>query len=62
VLYLLNAVSLVLVLIADFAIIFSGKFPFGMHRFDVGILRWQYRVYAYWAGLSDHYPPFSLSS
>ena len=62
VLYFLGVLTLVMVLIANVAILFSGKFPLGMHRFVVGVLRWQYRVSAYIFGLTDRYPPFSLAS
>jgi hypothetical protein len=58
----LNALALVVSLIATVAIVFSGKYPLGLHRFVTGILRWEYRVIAYWAGVSDIYPPFSLEA
>jgi hypothetical protein len=51
----------VVVFIAKFAILFSGSFPEGMHRFVVGVTRWQMRISAYMLGLTDKYPPFSMN-
>jgi len=48
------------VFIAKFAILFTGSFPEGMHRFVVGVTRWQLRTQAYQLGLTDKYPPFSM--
>ncbi len=59
-LFLILAVFVVL-FIADFAILFTGSFPAGMHRFVVGVGRWSTRVNAYIYALTDRYPPFSLS-
>jgi urea transporter len=54
------AVSIV-VLIAFFAILFTGRYPRGMFDFVVGTTRWYARVnaYAFWL-MTDRYPPFSL--
>ena len=49
----------VVVFIAQFAILFTGAFPEGMHSFCVGVSRWSTRVIAYMLGLTDRYPPFS---
>ena len=54
------AVALLLVL-AWFIILVTGRFPRGMFNFVVGVLRWGWRETAYVSLLStDHYPPFSL--
>jgi hypothetical protein len=50
----------VVVFVAQFAILFSGAFPEGMHAFCVGVSRWSNRLTAYMFGLTDAYPPFSL--
>lgn len=41
-------------------ILFTGQLPEGIHRFAEGTLRWGARTYAWIAGLTDTYPPFSL--
>jgi hypothetical protein len=46
--------------IAWFAILLTGRFPQGLHRFGVGVLQWNIRVEAYVLLLYDEYPPFSL--
>lgn len=46
-------------LIAFFAVLFTGKYPKGLHDFQVGTLRWQLRLLAYTSSMSDKYPRFS---
>ncbi len=46
--------------LAWFAILFTGRFPQGLHALAVGISRWNARVSAYVGLLTDRYPPFSL--
>jgi len=49
------------VVIAWFAIMFTGKYPKGLFDFVVGVLRWELRVASYAILLTtDDYPPFSL--
>ncbi|HEY9186777.1 MAG TPA: DUF4389 domain-containing protein [Bacteroidota bacterium] len=46
-------------IIAWFAILFTGKFPKGMFDFIIRYLRWQANVNAYMMFLTDKYPPFT---
>jgi uncharacterized membrane protein len=50
------------VIIAWFAILFTGRYPRGLFDYLVGVSRWALRVEAYAMLLvTDRYPPFSLS-
>jgi hypothetical protein len=59
VLYFRMLWTYVLVLVAWFVVLFTGKYPAGMHAFNVGTLRWAYRVSLYMSNMTDVYPPFS---
>jgi hypothetical protein len=62
VLFVLSVAALFAVLIAWFAILFTGQYPRGLFDFVVGVARWSLRVQAYAILLvTDSYPPFSLN-
>jgi hypothetical protein len=54
--------ALVVVIVAWFAILFTGRYPPGLFDFVAGVFRWTNRVVGYaFALVTDRYPPFSLS-
>jgi len=54
--------AVVAVVIAWFAILFTGRYPRGLFDFVLGVLRWGNRVVAYaFVLVTDQYPPFRLS-
>ena len=60
ILYFLNAITSVVLFIAWFAILYTGKFPRSMFDFMTGVARWSHRVVVYELLLTDVYPPFSM--
>jgi hypothetical protein len=63
VLVFLDIAAIVVVVIAWFAILFTGRYPRGIFDFVQGVIRWHNRVMAYaFVMITDRYPPFSLSS
>jgi len=61
VLFFLAVGAVVSVIIAWFAILFTGRYPRALFDYVVGVARWGLRVEAYaFLLVTDRYPPFSL--
>ncbi|MGH2954799.1 MAG: DUF4389 domain-containing protein [Solirubrobacterales bacterium] len=55
--------AIVAVIIAWFAILFTGRYPRGLFDYVEGVIRWHNRVMGYaFTLITDRYPPFSLSA
>jgi len=62
VLFFLYLAVVVVVIVAWFAILFTGRYPRGIFDFVEGVIRWHNRVVGYaYILVTDRYPPFSLS-
>ena len=62
VLIFLAIAAVVAVIVAWFAILFTGRYPRGLFDFVVGVSRWGNRVTGYaFVLVTDQYPPFRLS-
>ena len=61
VMWFLGIAWAIVVWLAYWVVLFTGSYPRGMFDFVVGVQRWQNRMTAWIAGLSDEYPPFRLS-
>jgi uncharacterized protein DUF4389 len=63
VLIFLFLAAIVSVIIAWFAILFTGRYPRGLFDFVLGVMRWGNRVIAYaFLLVTDRYPPFRLGA
>ncbi len=63
VLLFLTIGAIVAIVLAWFAILFTGRYPRGLFDYVEGVQRWHNRVIAYaFALVTDRYPPFRLSA
>ncbi len=60
VLYFLTIVAFLASLVGYVAVIVTGWYPKGLFTFQVGVLRWNVRVSAWFLSIVDEYPPFRL--
>lgn len=58
----LQFAAFAVVAIGWFLILFTGRFPKGLHQFVVNVQRWRERVFAYALSLTDEFPPYSLDA
>ena len=58
----LGMISYVLLIIGYLGVIFTGKYPRGLFDFQVGVMRWNFRINCWLIGLTDKYPPFSFKA
>lgn len=60
ILWALGIASGVVIFIAWWAILFTGRYPKWAFTFVAGYVRWYTRVSGYYLLLTDKYPPFSI--
>jgi len=62
VLFFLQIGAFIAVIVAWFAILFTGRYPRGLFNYVEGVIRWHNRVIAYaFVLVTDAYPPFRLA-
>lgn len=62
VLFFLDIAAIVVVIIAWFAVLFTGRYPQSLFDYVEGVLRWHNRVLGYaFILVTDRYPPFRLT-
>ena len=59
ILYFRALFVVILAFLAWWVVLFTAKYPKGMHEWVVGQIRWQMRVSHYMMYMTDEYPPFT---
>lgn len=59
---LLGVVAAIVWVVAAIAILVSETYPESLWRFQLGVVRWQARLFGYLASLVEAYPPFSFDT
>jgi hypothetical protein len=62
ILAVLGFVQFVVFVVAQFAVLFTGRYPDSLHDFVSAVIRWRIRVMGFLLSLTDRYPPFTLQS
>src|SRR5207249_10461076 len=62
VLAILGFVGAIVWVIAVVFVLVEERYPDGLWRFQLGLVRWEARLLAYLASLVDRYPPFTLET
>jgi hypothetical protein len=57
----LGIVAIVVAYIGYWVVLITGRYPQGLFNLITGVQRWEYRTTSWLLGLTDQYPPFSLS-
>ena len=57
----LGIVAIVVAYIGYWVVLITGRYPQGLFNLITGVQRWEYRTTSWLYGLTDRYPPFSLS-
>lgn len=60
VMWFLSAASLIVSWVGQWIVLVTGTLPRPIFQFVLGTTRWQTRIHAWYFGLTDRYPPFSL--
>jgi hypothetical protein len=59
-LWVLGILSALVFVASQAIVLFPGRYPRELFNFMVGVIRWRTRVTAFFLGLADDYPPFTL--
>lgn len=59
ILFFRSIATFVLMFLAWWVVLFTGKYPLSFHEFNTGTVRWSTRINLYMGFMTDAYPPFS---